>query len=130
MREAAIPADWDRALRAAALLLNALLFGVGLYFEIHPRDSHDRWSAAGVAGIAILNSAALTAAPAGAVARHLVARLRRIATMANGLLLLIGGLLMVFESFLDGRHALVLGLALVAPPLLTMAALRRVPRVR
>ena len=69
------------------MLLNVVLFGAGLYFQAHPRDRHDLWSAGGVAAVAIVNSAALTVPTRGRAGAHFVARLRRIALFANTLLL-------------------------------------------
>ena len=83
---------------AVAVLLNAGLFAVGVYFELHPRDRHDRWSAAGVAGVALLNSAALTCPPSRAVGARFLVRLRRIAFLANSLLLLVAVLIVGLEA--------------------------------
>lgn len=110
---------------AVAVLLNAGLFAVGVYFELHPRDRHDRWSAAGVAGVALLNSAALTIPPSRAVGARFLFRLRRIAVLANGLLLLVAVLIVGLEALIDARLATLHGVALALPPLLTIAALRR-----
>ena len=109
------------------MLCNAVLFAVGVYFELHPRDRHDVWSAAGVAAVALVNSAALTVPPSRPVGAHFVQRLRRIARIANSLLLLIALLIVTLEALLDWRHALLHGFALVVPPLLTIVALRRLP---
>ena len=76
-----------RRLRLLAVLLNVVLFGAGLYFQAHPRDRHDLWSAGGVAAVAIVNSAALSVPTRGRAGAHFVARLRRIALFANTLLL-------------------------------------------
>jgi peptidoglycan/LPS O-acetylase OafA/YrhL len=113
-----------RPLKAIALLANLGLFAMGLYFELHPRDREDAWSAAGVAAVALLNSAALTV-PAGAseASRHSILRLRRIARIVNVLLLLVGVAIVVFEVLNDGSHALVHGAALVLPPFFTLLAL-------
>ena len=54
-----------RRLRFVAVLLNVFLFGCGLYFQTHPRDRHDLWSAGGVVAVAIVNSAALRRYPHG-----------------------------------------------------------------
>ena len=111
-------------LKTIALLLNLGLFAMGLYFELHPRDREDAWSAAGVAAVALLNSAALTVRgrrgrgePAGST------RLRRVATIANALILLVAAAIVVFEAVNDSSHALVHGAALVLPPLFTLLAL-------
>ncbi len=114
-----------RGIVAIAVLLNVALFAVGVYFELHPRDRHDVWSAAGVAAVALLNSAALTVPPGGPVSVRFVARLRRIALIANSLLLLVALLIVTLEAFLEWRHAMLHGVALVVPPLLTIVALRR-----
>jgi hypothetical protein len=107
-----------------ALLFNLLLFGIGLYFEVHPRDGEDVWSAGGVAAVAVLNSSALTMPYAGRGAtRRFVTRLRRIAVIANVLLLLVSVAIVVFEVMNDWSHALVHGGALVLPPLFTLLAL-------
>ena len=60
-----------RRLRLVAVLLNVALFGAGLYFQAHPRDRHDLWSAGGVAAVAIVNSAALSVSHAGPRGRPL-----------------------------------------------------------
>ena len=103
---------------------DGFLFAVGVYFELHPHDRHDLWSAAGVAAVALLNSGALTLPPT-AVSAHFVLRLRRIARIANSLLLLMALVIVALETLLDGRHAALHGVALVVPPLLTIVALRR-----
>ena len=54
-----------RRLRLLAVLLNVVLFATGLYFQAHPRDRNDLWSAGGVAAVAIVNSASLTDPAAG-----------------------------------------------------------------
>jgi len=113
-----------RPLRALALLFNLLLFGIGLYFEVHPRDREDAWSAGGVAAVAVLNSSALTMPYAGGgQTRRFVARLRRIAVIANVLLLVVATVIVVFEVMNDWSHALVHGTALVLPPFFTLLAL-------
>ena len=114
-------------LRLAALLLNAGLFVVGLYFETHPRDRHDVWSAGGVAAVALVNSAALTLGRAQAERRPLWRRLRRIAFIANALLVGAAVVIVGLEALRDRRHALIYGVVLLLPPLLTIAALRREP---
>lgn len=112
-------------LKAVALLLNLLLFGIGLYFEVHPRDREDAWSAGGVAAVAVLNSAALTVpAGAGEASRRFILRLRRIARIANVLLFLVAVVIVVFELLNDWSHALLHGAALLLPPLFTVLALR------
>jgi hypothetical protein len=117
-------------LRAAAVLLNAVLFAVGVYFEVHPRDRQDVWSAAAVAGVAIINSAALTVQPGPWAGPRFVPRLRRIATIANSLLLAVAVVIVAFKTWLDWHHAALHGVALLAPPLLTIVALRRLPPIR
>jgi hypothetical protein len=112
-------------LLTGAVLLNAALFAVGVYFEVHPQDRHDRWSAAGVAAVALLNSAGLTVPPSRAAGARFVMRLRRIAFLANSLLLVVALVIAGLEVFLDARLAALHGLALGLPPLLTIAALTR-----
>jgi len=116
-----------RRLRLLAVLLNVLLFGTGLYFQANPRDRHDLWSAGGVAAVAIVNSAALSVPTRGRAGAHFVARLRRIALFANTLLLLTAAVIVLLSALRDWRHAVVHGVALAVPPLLTMVALRRYP---
>jgi hypothetical protein len=111
-------------LLAIAVALNALLFAVGVYFELHPRDRHDLWSSAGVAAVALVNSAALTVPAAGPVSPRFMQRLRRIALLANSLLLVLAALIVALETLHDWEHAMLHGLALLVPPLLTVAALR------
>ena len=112
-------------LRLAALLLNAGLFVVGLYFETHPRDRHDVWSAGGVAAVAVVNSAALTLGRPRAGSRPLWRRLRRIAFIANALLVAAAVVIVGVEALRDAHHALIYGVVLLLPPLLTVAALQR-----
>jgi hypothetical protein len=113
-----------RPLTAIALLANLGLFAMGAYFEVHPRDREDAWSAAGVAAVAVLNSAALTVPASGSEAsRRSIQRLRRIARIANVLLFLIGATIVAFEILNDWSHALVHGAALVLPPFFTLLAL-------
>jgi hypothetical protein len=123
--ETAIEARTRSGLNTVAVLLNAVLFMVGVYFELHPRDRHDLWSAAAVAGVAVLNSAALTLRPGAYVGARFVPRLRRIAFIANSLLLLVALLIVGLEVYLDWGHATLHGIALILPPLLTITALRR-----
>lgn len=115
------------AAAAVAVAMNAALFAVGVWFEVHPRDRHDLWSAAGVAAVALLNTAALTITPSRAVGARVVQRLRRIALLANGLLLLTAAVIVGLETFSDSGHAALHGLALLLPPLITVVALRRQP---
>lgn len=116
-----------RRLRLLAVLLNVVLFATGLYFQAHPRDRHDLWSAGGVAAVAIVNSASLTLPRRGAVSEHFVLRLRRIALFANTLLLATAVVIVFLSALRDWRHAVLHGLALAIPPLLTIVALRRYP---
>jgi hypothetical protein len=116
-----------RRLRLLAVLLNLVLFATGLYFQAHPRDRHDLWSAGGVAAAAIVNSAALTIPRRGQVSEHFVLRLRRIALFANTLLLGVAVVIVFLSALRDWRHAVLHGVALAAPPLLTIVALRRYP---
>jgi len=116
-----------RRLRTLAVLLNGLLFAAGLYFQAHPRDRHDLWSAGGVAAVAIVNSASLTIPRRGAVSERFVLRLRRIALFANTLLLATAVVIVFLSALRDWRHAVLHGVALGIPPLLTTAALRRYP---
>jgi hypothetical protein len=117
-----------RWLRRVAILLNLGLFFVGLYFEAHPRDRSDRWSAAGVAAVAILNSAALSVPARRGSAAGFVLRLRRIALLANTLLLTIAVVIVSLSALRDYRHALLHAALLVVPPLVTLVALRRLPQ--
>ena len=97
---------------------------MGLYFELHPRDREDAWSAGGVAAVAVLNSSALTMPYAGGGrTRRFVTRLRRIAVIANVLLLVVAVAIVVFEVLNHWSHALVHGAALVLPPFFTLLAL-------
>jgi hypothetical protein len=116
-----------RRLRLVAALLNVALFAAGLYFEMHPRDRGDQWSAGGVAAVAVLNSAALTVPTRGRAGGHLVTRLRRIALFANTLLLAAAVMIVGLSALRDWRHAVLHGVALAVPPLLTILALRRYP---
>jgi hypothetical protein len=116
-----------RRLRLLAVLLNVVLFGAGLYFQAHPRDRADLWSASAVAAVAIVNSTALSVPTRGRAGARLVLRLRRIALLANTLLLLTAAVIVFLASLRDWRHALVQGVAFGVPPLLTIVALRRYP---
>ena len=116
-----------RRLRLLAVLLNVGLFATGLYFQAHPRDRIDLWSAGGVAAVAIVNSASLTIPRRGAVSEHFVLRLRRIALLANTFLLATAVVIVFLSALRDWRHAVLHGLALAVPPLLTVVALRRYP---
>jgi hypothetical protein len=117
-----------RRLRQLAVLLNVALFGAGLYFQAHPLDRHDLWSAGGVAAVAIVNSAALSVPTRDRAGAHVVARLRRIALFANTLLLVAAAVIVALSALRDWRHAALHGLALGVPPLLTILALRRYPQ--
>ncbi|HXK08442.1 MAG TPA: hypothetical protein VMT70_02230 [Vicinamibacteria bacterium] len=117
-----------RQLRLLAVLLNLVLFAAGLYFQAHPRDRADLWSAGGVAAVAIVNSASLTVPRRGAVSEHFVLRLRRIALFANTLLLATAAVIVFLSALRDWRHAVLHGVALAVPPLLTVVALRRYPQ--
>jgi len=114
----------DRLLLAAAVLLNAFLLGVGIYFQLHPRDRRDVWSAGGVAAVAILNTAALVVGWRDP-SRRVAARLRRIALLANSVLAATGVVFAVVEALRELGHGAIHGVSLVAPPLVTMLALRR-----
>jgi len=114
-------------LRLVAVLLNAGLFGAGLYFQAHPRDRHDLWSAGGVAAVAIVNSVALSVPTRDRAGAQFVARLRRIALLANTMMLATAGVIVLLSALRDWRHALLHGVALGVPPLLTILALRRFP---
>jgi hypothetical protein len=116
-----------RRLRLLAVLLNFGLFGSGLYFQAHPRDRHDIWSAGGVVAVAIVNSAALTVPSRGRFGGRFVLRLRRIALFANTLLLTTAVVIVALSALRDWRHAVIHGVALGVPPLLTFVALRRYP---
>ena len=116
-----------RRLRLLAVLLNVALFAAGLYFQAHPRDRHDLWSAGGVAAVAIVNSAALSVPTRGRAGVRFVVRLRRIALFANTLLLVTAAVIVALSAMRDWRHAVLHGVALAVPPLLTIVALRRLP---
>ncbi len=109
--------------KAAAIAVNGALFAVGVYFEMHPRDRHDVWSAGGVAAVAVLNSAAVTV-PFEPGTRRFVKRVRRIALFANRILVPTALALVVLEALHDVRHAGWHGAALLIPPLVTLQALR------
>lgn len=115
-------------LRATAVLLNVLLFGIGLYFELHPKDRHDVWSAGAVAVVAVLNSATLTVRGRDGQAGRILRRLRRIALIANTLLLAAAALIVVLEASGGLCPAAAHAAALAGPPLVTIAALRRLAR--
>jgi hypothetical protein len=117
-----------RGLRLIAVLLNLALFGVGVYFQAHPRDRHDLWSAGGVAAVAIVNSAALSVPTRDRAGARFVVRLRRIALFVNILLLVTAAVIVAMSALRNWRHAALHGVALALPPLLTMLALRRYPR--
>jgi hypothetical protein len=116
-----------RRLRLVAVLLNAFLFGCGLYFQAHPRDRHDVWSAGGVAAVAVINSASLTVPRREGPGGRFVVRLQRIALLANTLLIAAAAVIVGISALHDWRLALLHAVALVLPPLLTIVALRRYP---
>ena len=118
-----IPAH-QRGLLGLAVLLNLLLFAVGVYFELHPRDSHDRWSAAGVAAVALLNSTALSVPAGRAVSTRFLHRMRRIALIANSLVLAAATLFVSLEGLRHWEHAAIHGVALMLPPIFTLLALQ------
>jgi hypothetical protein len=107
--------------------MNAVLFGAGLYFQAHPRDRRDLWTAGGVAGIAVVNSGALAFSRRGPEGARRVTRLRRIALLANTILLAVASVIVVFSALRDLRQALLHGALLLLPPLVTVVALRRLP---
>jgi hypothetical protein len=114
-----------RWLLGIAIILNMVLFAIGVYFELHPRDRHDRWSAAGVAAVALLNSAALNVPAGRALSPRLLRRIRRISLIANCLVLTVGLLVVALETLRELEPAAVHGAVLVAPPFVTLLALRR-----
>jgi hypothetical protein len=114
-----------QGLRFLAVLMNFVLFVAGLYFQAHARDKRDLWTAGGVAGVAVLNSGALTISRQGPGGR-LAGRLRRIALFANTILLAVAAVIVV-SALRDWRDAVLHGTMLFLPPLLTLAALRRYP---
>jgi hypothetical protein len=116
-----------RGLRGAAILANLVLFAVGLWFEAHPRDRSDRWSAAGVAAVAVLNSAALSVAARGRRGERLMRRLRRVALILNTLLIASAVVIVGLASERGPAYVLVHAALLLLPPLLTVLALRRYP---
>ena len=116
-----------RGLRLLAVLMNFVLFGAGLYFQAHPRDKRDLWTAGGVAGVAVVNSASLTVSREGPTSR-LVDRLRRIAVFANTILLAVAAVIAALSALRDWQYAILHGAMLFVPPLLTLLALRRYPR--
>jgi hypothetical protein len=115
-----------RLLRGTAVLANLALFAAGLYFEAHPRDRSDRWSAAAVAAVAVLNSAALSVAMQGPRSKSLLRRLRRVALILNTLLLVSATLIVALATQRGLRYA-ALHVLLLVPPLVTILALRRYP---
>src|SRR5512134_3809342 len=94
-----------RLLRTSAMLANLALFAVGLYFEAHPRDRSDRWSAAAVAAVAVLNSAALSVAPHDRRGQGVLLRLRRVALILNTLLLVSATLIVALTIQRGLRYA-------------------------
>lgn len=116
-----------RRLHVAAIIANVVLFAVGLWFEAHPRDRSDRWTAAGVAAVALANSAALSVPTRGRRGERAVLRLRRVALILNGLLLLSASVIVALASARGLPYA-ALHAVLLVPPLLTTLALVRLPR--
>jgi hypothetical protein len=116
-----------RLLRLAAALANLALFAAGLYFEAHPRDRSDRWSAAAVAAVALINSAALSVPARDRRSERVVLRLRRVGLILNSLLVLSALVIVALASLRDLRYA-ALHLLLLVPPLVTILALRRYPQ--
>src|SRR5512136_2349520 len=97
-----------RGLRLLAVLMNFVLFAAGLYFQAHARDKRDLWTAGGVAGVAVLNSAALTVSREGRTTR-IVDRLRRIALFANTILLAVAAAIVALSTLRDWQYALLHG---------------------
>ncbi len=123
MRETAIRTSvWRGRHRAAAVSLNAMLFLFGVYSEAHPRDRRDLWSAAAIAGVAVINSAALTVPAIGVVARF-VMRLRRIAVWVNGLLIPLALGVVTVEGLHDWKQIALHVAALLVLPIVTLTAL-------
>ncbi len=116
-----------QGLRMLAILMNAVLFVAGLYFQAHARDKRDLWTAGGVAGVAVLNSGALTISRQGPGGSRLVDRLRRIALFVNSILLAAAAAIVLLSALKDWQYALLHGAMLFVPPLLTLLALRRYP---
>lgn len=117
-----------RVLRGSAVVANLALFGAGLYFEVHARDRSDRWSAAAVAAVAVLNSTALSVPTRGRRGEGPLLRLRRVALILNTLLLATAFVIVVLASERGPRYAAFHGALLLAPPLVTVLALRRYPQ--
>jgi len=117
-----------RLLRGAAVLANLTLFLAGLYFEAHPRDRSDRWSAAAVAAVAVINSAALSVPARDEQGERLMLRLRRVALILNTLLIASAIVIVALAAERGPRYAAFHALLLLAPPLVTMLALRRYPQ--
>src|SRR3970282_2284150 len=93
----------------------------------HPHDRSDRWSAAAVAAVAVLNSAALSLPKRGR-GEGPMRRLRRVALILNTLLLASATLIVALAALRDLRHAAFHGALLVVPPFVTMLALQRYPQ--
>jgi hypothetical protein len=117
-----------RGLLGLAVLLNLVLFAIGVYFEVHPQDRHDRWSAAGVASIGVLNSAALSVPPGRALSSRFLFRLRRIALIANSLLLVMAALFVALQALRHWDYVATHAAALLLPPVVTLLALPHAPR--
>jgi VanZ family protein len=116
-----------RLLRGAAVAANLALFGAGLYFEAHPRDRSDRWSAAAVAAVALINSAALSVPARDRRGERFVRRLRRVALILNTLLLASALVIVAIATQRGARYA-AFHAVLAVPPLVTILALRRYPQ--
>ena len=110
------------------MLLNVALFGAGLYFQAHPRDRHDLWSAGGVAAVAVVNSAALTVPTRDRAGAHFVRAPAADRPLREHLLLVTAAVIVLLSALRDWRHAVLHGVALGVPPLLTILALRRYPQ--
>jgi hypothetical protein len=117
-----------RGIGVLAVLMNVVLFAAGLYFQAHARDRRDLWTAGGVAGVAVLNSAALTVSRRGPGGARVVDRLRRISLFANSILLVVAAVIVAFASLREWLDAALHGTLLFFPPLLTLLALRRYPQ--
>ena len=116
-----------QGLRILAVAMNVMLFLAGLYFQAHPRDRRDLWTAGGVAGIALVNSASLTFSQGGPEGARRVTRLRRIALYANTILAAVAAVIVVLAALRGVQQAALHGALLLVPPLVTVAALRRYP---
>ena len=118
-----------RGLLGLAVLLNLVLFAIGVYFEVHPQDRHDRWSAAGVASIGVLNSAALSVPPGRALSHaSCPSPAPDCVRSRTACSLVMAALFVALQALRHWDYVATHAAALLLPPVVTLLALPHAPR--